>query len=493
MADIAKIREEILRELKEWDQPSIAVGIVKDGEVVLNEGFGWADTGKGLKADAETLYQIGSCSKAFTAAAAAVLVDQGKIAWDTPVREYLPWIKFRDPFVTANVTMRDLLSHRTGLPRHDAYWIDGPCTRREMVENLANMQPCWSMRSMWCYQNTCYVAAGMVIEAVSGMTWEAFVKKYLLDPIGMSRTDFYVDYIEGDPNHAAPYDRPLPTDLKGCVEIPFLKSDREDRTAGIGAPYGPAGSIMSTVNDMLKWVSCLLNKGKAGDVQVLSEESVAELTKPQMLMSSALLAPLPEEDFYSYGMGWFTETYRGRRRAEHGGNINGFSALVTLMPDCALGVVTLTNFNNSFNTYATTHSILDAYLGAGGGDWHNRYRELIRQVFTAELEKVKNPEIRRVEGTKPSHAPQAYAGTYRNPTYGDIVVSEAGGSLTFLYNKASSPLEHYHYDTFRITDPRHLFSGMLLSFLLNQKGEVDRISFGIVLNPEAKDEVFTRV
>ncbi|NLD83697.1 MAG: serine hydrolase [Clostridiales bacterium] len=493
MDRIASIREEIIRELPLWDQPSIAVGIVKDGEVVLNEGFGWADQAKGLKANAETLYQIGSCSKAFTAAAAAVLVDQGKIAWDTPVREYLPWIRFQDPYVTSHVTMRDLLCHRTGLPRHDAYWIDGPCTRREMVENLRNMQPCWSMRSMWCYQNTCYVAAGMVIEAVSGMSWEDFVQKYLLDPIGMKRTYFYIDDIAADANHAAPYARHLPTDLHGYEEIPYLKSDREDKAAGIGAPYGPAGSIISTINDMLKWVSCLLNKGKAGDTQVISEAGVAELTRPQMLMSSPLLAPLPEEDFYSYGMGWFTETYRGHRRAEHGGNINGFSALVTLMPDCGLGVVALTNFNNSFNTYATTHAILDQYLNAEGGDWHNRYRQLIEQVFTAELEKMKNPEIKRVEGTSPSHALAAYAGTYRNATYGDIVISSEADGLHFLYNKAASPLEHFHFDSFRVTDPNHLFVGMLLSFLTNQKGEVDRISFGIVLNPEAKDEIFTRV
>ena len=164
---IQSIREGILRELPKWDQPSIAVGIVKDGQVVLNEGFGWANEEKGLKADAETLYEIGSCSKAFTAAACALLVDQGRLQWDAPARDYLPWLEFKDPYVTAHVTVRDLLCHRTGLPRHDAYWIDGPCTRREMVENLRTMQPCWSFRTKWCYQNTCYVAAGMLIEAIS--------------------------------------------------------------------------------------------------------------------------------------------------------------------------------------------------------------------------------------------------------------------------------------------------------------------------------------
>ena len=489
---IQSIREGILRELPKWDQPSIAVGIVKDGQVVLNEGFGWANEEKGLKADAETLYEIGSCSKAFTAAACALLVDQGRLQWDAPARDYLPWLEFKDPYVTAHVTVRDLLCHRTGLPRHDAYWIDGPCTRREMVENLRTMQPCWSFRSKWCYQNTCYVAAGMLIEAISGMSWEDFVRENLLKPIGMNRTTFYVDDIAGDANHADPYSRHLPTDQTGYEVIPFLRSDREDKAAGIGAPFGPAGSIMSTVNDMVRWLQFMLDKGKVGDKQIISEENLAELTKPQMLMDPLLL-PLPEQDFYSYGMGWFTETYRGHRMAEHGGNVNGFSTLMTLLPDLSLGIVTLTNFNDSFNTYATTNTVMDAYLGAEGGDWHNRYRGIIDEVFTKELEKLRNPEIERIEGTHPSHPLADYAGTYRNATYGDIVISGGEEGLSFLYNKAASPMEHYHYDTFRITEPTHLFFGMMMQFLTGAAGKVDRISFGIVLNPEAKEEIFTRV
>lgn len=172
MSTIQAIREKIIQELPLWDQPSISVGVVKEGEVILAEGFGYADQEKNLKANQETLYQIGSCSKAFTAAAAALLVDQGKLEWDRPVHEYLPWLEFKDPYTTAHATVRDLLCHRTGLPRHDAYWINGPCSRREMVENLRNMEPVWSFRSHWCYQNTCYVAVGMLIEALSGMSWE---------------------------------------------------------------------------------------------------------------------------------------------------------------------------------------------------------------------------------------------------------------------------------------------------------------------------------
>ena len=366
MINVESLRGMIAEELKAWDQPSISVGIVKDGKVELAEGFGYANMDKQVKPDPDTLYQIGSCSKAFTAAAVAILVDRGILEWDKPVVSYMPWLRFKEPFTTANVTVRDLLCHRTGLPRHDAYWIDGPCTRKEMVKNLRNMQPGWSFRSHWCYQNTCIVAAGMLVEEMTGKTWEEFVKKEIFEPLGMTRSTFYVDAIEADANHATPYDRPTPVELQGIREIPFLKSDREDMAKGIGAPYGPAGSIMSTVNDMLKWVQFNLNNGRVGDKQLISEAAMKEMHKANMLMSEPLLMPCKEMDFFSYGMGWFVETYRGHVMVEHGGNINGFSALVTMIPDQKLGVVTLTNFNDSFDTYATTYEIIDRVLGVEG-------------------------------------------------------------------------------------------------------------------------------
>jgi CubicO group peptidase (beta-lactamase class C family) len=492
MANIERLRTMIAEELTLWDQPSITVGIVKDGEVVLREGFGYADVEKGLRADPDTLYQIGSCSTAFTAAAAALLVDRGLLEWDKPVVDYLPWLRFKDEFTTLNATTRDMLCHRTGLPRHDAYWIDGPCTRRQMAENLRNMQPAWSFRSHWCYQNTCYVTIGLLIEALSGMTWEEFVKKELLEPLGMDRTVFYVDAIQADPNHATPYERKLPTDLTGYQACPFLKSDREDMAQGIGAPYGPAGSIMSTLNDMLKWVQFNLNNGKVGDRQIISEENMKQLHTPQTLLQEPLLVPFPEQDFYSYGMGWFTETHRGHLMVEHGGNINGFSALVTMIPDQNLGIITLTNFNNSFDTYSTSYEIVDAYLGVEDGSWNSRWRELIAQVMGSQVAQTEAMYGKPVEGTSASHPLSDYVGTYTNPTYGDIQIGLEDDHLTFLYNKDFSPLRHFHYDSFQIHNPRALLSDMVLAFETSKRGAVSGLSIGIVLNPEVPDETFVK-
>jgi len=493
MSIVENIRKELNEQLPIWDQPSMAIGIVKDGEIVLSEAVGYRDIDQKLPANDETVYQIGSCSKAFTAAAAAILVDRGLLDWDTPVVKYMPWLRFKEEYTTMNATTRDLLCHRTGLPRHDDYWIDGPCTRKEMVENLATMQPCWPFRTTWCYQNTCYVAVGMLIETLTGQTWEEFVQKEIFEPLGMTRSSFYVDYTEGEANHATPYDRPIPTDTHGTRQIPFLKSDREDMAAGVGAPYGPAGSIMSTIGDMLKWVQFNLNKGKVGDKQIISEANMNELHKPNMLMDEPLVMPAPEMDFFAYGMGWFTETFRGRTMVEHGGNINGFTALVTMVPEMNLGIVNLVNFNNSFNTYATAYSVIDKYLGIEDGNWHERWREFVGMILGGNDAGIQMLNGEKVEGTKPSRELKEYAGTYRNATYGDIVITFEDDKLYFEYNKCKSPCEHFHYDTFQIKDVFALFNGMNYTFKTDKFGKVSELSFGIVLNPVAKDEIFVKV
>ncbi len=490
---IENIKSQTAEELLKWEQPSIAIGIIKDGEVVLADAFGEVEIATGRKPNADTLYQIGSCSKAFTAAACAILVDQGKLEWDKPVRSYMPWLKFQDSYTSENVTVRDLLCHRTGLPRHDAYWINGKCTRREMAENLRNMQAAWPFRTEWCYQNTCYVAAGMLIEEISGMTWEKFLQKEILDPLSMDRTYFYIDQMCADENYAKPYQRPLPLDTTGIVPAKFLKFDDESWENGVGAPFGPAGSIISTINDMCKWVKMLLNNGKVGDIQVISEENTKILMKPSMLLSAPLLMDCPEMEFHSYALGWFTETYRGHKMVEHGGNIDGFTALVSMIPDMNLGVICLVNFNDSFNTYATSYEIIDRYLGVENGDWHNRQRVFLTEAFAEAVAGMKAMNAPKLEGTSPTHPIDDYIGTYKNTCYGDFVVTKNGDDLSLAYNKCDYELLHYHYDTYLLRNQVGLFDGMTLKFNTGNDGKIGEIQFAIVLNPAAKDELFSKV
>jgi len=492
MVDVSKFKEYFENEVKVWDHPSMAVGIIKDGEPVFSEGFGLANIEEGLKADGDTLYQIGSCSKAFTAAAAALLVDRGLLEWDKPVHDYIPWLRFKDDYVTLHATTRDMLCHRTGIPRHDVSWIKGTLTRKEHVENIKNMNPGWSFRSHWCYQNICIVTVGYLIEVLTGKTWEEFVKDEILDPLGMTRTTFWIDAMTADPNHAMPYGRPHPRVDSGLKREEFLRGGTEDYEKRIGNEIGPAGSIVSCVNDMLKWVKFNLNNGKVGDKQLISEENMKEIHSPQMLMEPLLL-PLPETDFYSYGMGWFTETFRGHRMVEHGGNITGFSALVSMLPDQNLGTVILVNNNGARNTYSSAYHIMDQYLGITDSNWSERFLEW-KKKSTEAAEKQREAMLEKQEqGTNPSHALERYTGVYHNDCYGDITITLEDGTLVFEFHKETSELKHWHYDTFQLCSEDSLLYEFSFQFLTNKDGEVDRIQIAIALDPAVPDEIFTKV
>lgn len=493
MLDMNQIRSMLEAELKSWDQVSVGVGIVKDGEVLLADGFGFADAEEGRKADGKTLYQIGSCSKAFTSAAAAVLVDQGKLKWDEPARNYLPWLKFKDPYVAEHVTVRDMLCHRTGLPRYDPYWICNPCTRKEMVENLKNMDSVCGFRAGWNYQNNCYAAVGMIIEEVSGMTWEAFVQKHLLDPIGMTRTTFYIDAACADDNHAKPYDRKPDDPMKGWQRIDWLKSPLEDWKQGIGAPWGPAGSIISCPEDMVKWMQFHLNKGKVGEEQIISEANMKELHKVNMVMDEPLIAKFPEVSFPSYGMGWFIDCYRGRKMIQHGGNINGFSTLTAMLPEQNAGIFVITNFDGSVMTYSAMYDIADRILGEQAEpSWPQRWHERMEKML--EAKKAAEGEEKRVEGTAPSHALADYAGTYRHDALGRVLIREQDGQLQIAYDFYDTfcKLEHWHYDTFKASDPACLINGMKARFMMSEDGTIDRVEIPLALDPRVPTTIFTR-
>ena len=490
--NIAAYREKIDRELQAWAMPSIAVGILKDGETVMAEGFGYADVEGRRRPDADTLYQIGSCSKAFTAAAAAILVDQGKLDWDKPAREYMPWLRFKESFMTENVSVRDLLCHRTGLPRYDAYWVGSDCTRRDMVENLRNMDRVCGFRAGWNYQNFCYVAVGMIVEEVSGMSWERFVQEQLLDPIGMTRTMFFLDDMAEHENRSRPYEPENAMDGTGMKQVDHLRFPAEDREKGIGAPYGPAGSIISCISDMLKWVRFQLNKGKVGDKQIISEANMRELHRINMIMERPLLADHPEQDLHGYGMGWFVETHRGHKVIHHGGNVNGYSAHMFFVPDLDLASVTLINFGHARMTWAMMYDTIDEALGIEDGNWHGRMRDMVQKQVQAGQKYLAKLEEDRVADTKPSHPAADYAGTYETAAYGNIVIREENGELWLRYNLLDEgKLEHYHYDSFRVNDKNCEFHLLQVHFKTDPKGKVCGLEVAIG-DSRQKDEFFAK-
>ena len=486
---LAQLREMAEEGLSLWESPSVAVGIVKDGSTVFSGGFGRRDVENGLPADGKTLYQIGSCSKAFTAALVAVLVDQGKLAWDAPVIRYVPEVRFYDAFTTENVTLRDLLCHRTGLPRHEYSWYGTDFDKATLVHNLRYLEPNQPIRTKFQYNNQCFILAGYIVERVTGKSFEENLDEYIFGPLGMSRSCAFIDDIEGDENHAVPYDRTDPNDaLHGMKKIPFYRMPKEDKSKGIGAPLGPAGSVNSCTDDMLKWVSLHLNDGEFEGKRLISEAAMKEMHKPQMLLSAPLDMPMEETSFWCYGLGWFVETYRGHKILHHGGNINGFSGFTSFVPDLKLGVVAYTNMNSSYLHFALGREIIDHYLGVSGGNWVKRYHDFVAGRAGAHEEFIRKLTGDRVEGTHPSHPLEDYVGVYGRPGYTDVKISLRDGKLRLFFIDTDVELAHFHYDTFVLSGVMgELPSGIPARFYEAEiGGGIGALSMPLVTEPGGK-------
>lgn len=401
--------------LSEWKVPGVAVAVLKNGQVILAEGYGTRDVKNKLEVTPRTVFAIGSSSKAFTATAVGILVDEGELDWKKRVRDYLPTFQLQDEFATAQMTPRDLLCHRSGLPRHDLVWYGSALSRKELFDRMRYLEPRADFRTLFQYNNFMFLTAGYLAGEVTGSTWEAVVRTRIFEPLGMKDSDFSVEDSRKKPDHALPYGEKDDQ----ITEIPFRNLDA----------MGPAGSINSNVLDMAQWVLLSLNKGKAGDKQVISESSLAEIHSPQMVVQEGvfrLLEIFPEMFTTSYGLGWFITNYRGHTWLHHGGNIDGFSAFVTFLPRDNMGVVVLCNKNGSDLPEIVALNIYDRLLGLDQVPWSGRFME-IRDKRKAEAEKVKNDADKDLKpGTKPSHPLDDYAGEYTHPAYGTLSIRKRG-------------------------------------------------------------------
>ena len=324
--------------MKKLDVPGMAIAIVKDKEVIYAKGFGYRDVEKQLPVTPDTLFAIGSSTKAFTTCVLGTLVDEGKIEWDKPVRNYIPWFKLYDPSATERLTVRDLVTHRSGLPRHDFVWYNNyDASRKSLVERLPYLEPSADLREKFQYNNLMFLTAGYLTEVVTGRSWEEAVRERILTPLGMTRTNFSVADSQKEADAALPYR----LHDKKVEKMPFRPITN----------LGPAGSINSSVNEMSHWVIAHLNGGKYGDKRIADAATIEDMHLAHMTTGATITRP--DISPTDYGMGWFVNTYRGHRRVEHGGNIDGFSANVSLFPQDGLSVVVLTNLNATPPTSAT--------------------------------------------------------------------------------------------------------------------------------------------
>ena len=481
-AQLKGFPEFVTKALAEWKVPGMAVAIVKDGKIIYAEGFGLRDVKNNLKVTPQTVFAIGSSSKAFTATSVGILVDDGKLEWDKPVREYLPAFRMWDEFATEQMTPRDLLCHRSGLPRHEAMWYGSPFSRAEIFDRLRYLEPNKDFRAVWQYQNLMFMTAGYLVGALSQSTWEEFTRKRIFEPLGMTSSSFSIEDMKAAPDHSLPYG-----EKKDKVEeIPYRNIDT----------IGPAGSINSNAVDMARWVMLNLNKGKSGDKPVISEASLSQIQAPQMVIQDPvflLLSDFPEIYYPSYGLGWFMTSYRGHSVLHHGGNIDGFSAMVSFMPKDNLGLVVLTNLNGTFLPWALMFNIYDRLLGLDQKPWDQRFKGIIDKL-KAEGEKAqKEADKDRQLNTKPSHPLEDYAGEYSHPGYGTVSVAKEGEGLKAKYNGRDFVLSHYHFDVFDLKDPEDLEAGspVKVTFGLDLKGNI--ITAAAQLEPTVKDIVFTRL
>jgi CubicO group peptidase (beta-lactamase class C family) len=464
--------------LEEWNVPGMALAIVKDGKVVLSEGFGYRDAAAKLPVTPNTLFAIGSSTKAFTAYIIGSLVAEGKLDWDTPVIHYLPDFKLKDRYATEQMTPRDLLNHISGLPRHDIVWYGSNLSRRELFERLQYLEPNAEFRSKWQYQNLMFVTAGYLAERVSGKSWETLVRERIFGPLGMSASNFSVDSLKMAPEHALGYNED-----EGKVErIDYRNIDA----------IGPAGSINSNIVDMSRWVMLHLADGREEGKELIPENIMRQLHAPQVVMPGGLSSAKDGLLFNLYANGWMEHAFRGHRLLEHGGNIDGFSAMVTFMPDDDIGMVILTNMNETNLPEAVMFTAYDRLLGYSESEWNGK---MLAQKRSADsmmmvMDKGAQEEVVRVPNTRPSHPLKEYAGEFENPAYGVITIREVRDRLQASYHGFTAPLEHFHYDVFEVANDSLPIDATKIQFRSNLDGDIETLL--IALEPAVAPIEFTR-
>jgi CubicO group peptidase (beta-lactamase class C family) len=450
--------------LAAWKVPAVSVAIVRNDSIVYAKGYGVREVGKTTPVDERTLFAIGSSSKAFTAAAVAMLVDSGKVRLDAPAGAYLPGFQLFDNYATREITVRDLLSHRSGLARGELIWYGSDNDRDEILRRVQFLPPSWSFRSQFGYQNIMYLAAGQVVARVADQSWDDFIKQRLLQPLGMTSSSTSVTALRGVDNVASPH-----AEVNDTVRaIPYRNIDN----------IAPAGSINSNAIDMAQWVRLQLAGGKYDGKQLISKRMVDEMHNAQIVIrrDGGMGAMNPSAHLMAYGLGWFLSDYEGRYVVQHGGNIDGMTALVAMLPEEKYGVVILTNMNGTNLPTALMLRLFDAQLKRPAKDWSAQMRQRADSMRTVALAAQQRQGDPRVPNTKPSLPLSAYAGTYADSAYGSLKVTESNGALSLVYGSNwKGPLEHYHFDTFRMKLDTPVLPPVPVNFRIDAAGKVDEV------------------
>jgi CubicO group peptidase (beta-lactamase class C family) len=453
----------VVRSMAAWRVPGVAVAVVRNDSVVLLRGYGVRTLGRPESVDARTLFAIGSSSKAFTATAMAMLVDQGLVKWDDHATQYLPGFQLYDPYATRELTVRDLLTHRSGLTAADLMLFDPHVTRDSALKRVRYVKPTWSFRAHYGYSNLMYLAAGQITARLLGRSWDDVIRQRIFVPLGMMASNTSVTLLDSLPDVATPHD-----EIDDTVRtIPYFNLDA----------IAPAGAINSNVTDMAQWVRFQLAGGAVAGKPLLSAAAFEETHTPQTIVPLEGFWKQVAQDTHllNYGMGWYLHEYHGRFIVQHGGNIDGMSALVAMMPEERTGLVILTNLDGNDLTYALMYRVFDAYLKRPAKDWSAILLKADRESRAEGKQEQKNREASRVAGTSPSLALGRYAGTYHDSLNGDAEVRKEKDGLVLQFGTLVADLSHWQYDTFEAVWRQRRLGKSPVTFTLDSDGKVDEL------------------
>jgi CubicO group peptidase (beta-lactamase class C family) len=471
-AQVRELDAYIVKGVQDWQIPGLSISVVRNDSVIFAKGYGVRRLGAPGAVDEQTLFGIMSTTKALTAMAVAMLVDEHKLAWNDPITKWLPEFQFSDPFLTREATVRDLLTHNIGLGNADLLWSRGDLSREEILRRVRFLPAAYSLRSSFIYQNVMYGTAGEVVARASGMSWDDFISTRIFRPLGMTRS--YPTYVAmraaKDANQSEPHYR-----IRDTIRV--IADESVD-------PLPAAGAIWSSAADMAKWVRFLLDSGRVNGQRLVSEAGYRELFKPQSFVTASEFYPtarITKPHWTTYGLGWFEQDFRGRFLAFHTGSLDGRTAIIGLLPDERVGVYILGNLDHAEFRHALMLKVMDLFAGTNGGaprDWSAEFLTLYSGLRTDGEKARVDAESKRVSGTRPSLALTEYAGTYKHPAWGDLQVTLDNGALRARLgagNANTGMLEHWHYDTFRGSLGDGRGGANYLTFVIDPQGRASKV------------------
>jgi CubicO group peptidase (beta-lactamase class C family) len=465
--------------VKDWNVPGIGVGIVVKDKLVYAKGYGFRDYGKKIPYTSSTVQPIASNTKLFTAVAIGLLVEEGKLEWDKPVKQFVPSIQFYNDDLNAKITIRDMLSHRSGITRHDSIWYKSDFTRKELFDRLRYLEPTQPLRETFLYNNMMYTGAGYVVELLSGKTWEDFVRGRLFQPLGMTHTVYTIDDLIQQPDHAVPY-----TERRDSFELYEIPYYREQ------VAIAPAGAINSNIEDLSKWLIALLNGGRLNGKAVIPEAVVKATLEPSIALPNSGLEAFGYGELLNetYGAGRFTASYRGHLIAFHGGDINGFHSQIGLMPQDGIGVIVLVVGDHAAPLYnVVMYNVFERLTGMSETPWSDRRLAMRLKNKKAGQEARAKAGAEQVKGTKASHSIDDYVGEFAHPAYGVVQISRKGDDLFFQFHRIGLPLSHFHYDRFDTPDDEE-DGKWSINFGTSPQGEIDKA----LISLDEAEVTFTR-